>query len=584
MKTQLRTHTCGDLRKEHVGMNVKLSGWTHAVRVYGKLNFLDVRDRYGVTQVVLDERFAQQAKVIRAESVVQVEGTVRARAQGMERQDMKTGDIEIHADNISVLSPSEVLPLDISGKIQSTEDVRLKYRYLDLRRESMQRNVLLRHKVLHATMNYLDAQGFYYITTPLLVKSTPEGARDYVVPSRVHPGKFYALPQSPQIYKQLLMISGFDRYFQFAICLRDEDLRADRQPEHQQLDIEMSFVSQDDIFTVVEGLMHTIWNDTIGVKLKLPFRRVTYKEAIEKYGSDKPDLRFGMCLHTVTEVFANSAFGIFKNVADAQGVIAALCAPKAELSKKKIKKLEELAKSHHAKGLVALKVTQNGGLEGPVAQFLTDNERQALVEKLGAQEGDMLFIVADTPSVARTALGQVRLALGDELQLTKEGEWEFAWIVDFPFFEYNDEKKAWEPAHHPFCMPREEHMQYLENGEHEKVYAQIYDLTLNGVELCSGSIRVSRPDIQRKVFRAIGLSDEVATEKFGFLLEALKYGAPPMGGVGLGVDRITALLCGLHDIREVIAFPKNKNAECPMDGCPGDISTDQLDELGLKRK
>ncbi len=577
----LRTHTCGELNKKLKGKEVVLCGWVDTIRTHGKINFLNIRDRYGYTQVVLNEDLTNIAKDLKNEFVIKVTGIVKERPDKLVKKDWATGEIELHAKSVEILNESDPLPIDISGKITSSDETRLKYRYLDLRQHKNQHFLKIRHKAMKAVMNYLDSENFYHITTPMLVKSTPEGARDYVVPSRINKGKFYALPQSPQLYKQILMVAGFDRYFQFAICLRDEDLRADRQPEHMQIDLEMSFVEKEDVFRIVEGIMKSIWKETIDVDIKAPFKVISHSDARNKYGSDKPDIRFKLELNDVTKLFEKTNFTVFQSVIGKGDVIKALVIPKGgEFSKKEIKKYEELVKIHHAKGLVDIKITDKG-LEGPAVKFFSEEEIVALERELKAKQGDLILIVADKLKVACEALGQARLKAANDLDLIPKDKWEFVWVTDFPLFEYNNDQKKWEPEHHPFCMPKKEHIKFLETGELGKIYCEQYDLSLNGWELLSGSIRINRPDIQEKVFKAIGLSQETAQVKFGFLLDAFKYGAPPHAGAGLGFDRIISMICGSTDIRDVIAFPKNKNAQCPMDSSPSKISDEQMEELGI---
>ncbi|MBU0758729.1 MAG: aspartate--tRNA ligase [Nanoarchaeota archaeon] len=583
----LRTHTCGELRSNHIDKKVTIAGWCNSQRNLGGLIFVDVRDRYGLTQAIFDpehkSKIFELAKSLKREDVIQITGAVRSRGQELKNKAMPTGEIEILADELVILNKSEPLPMDIDGKSNVTEETRLKYRYLDLRRPEMQKNLSMRHSAFKAALNYLDSQKFLHIETPMLMKSTPEGARDYVVPSRVNPGEFYALPQSPQLYKQILMVSGFDRYFQLARCLRDEDLRADRQPEHTQIDLEMSFVEREDVFEVVEGLMKAMWKEVIGVELKTPFVKLSYSDAIEKYGSDKPDLRFGLEMCDVSDIMKNTEFQVYKTIIAEGGKVKCLKVTDSaeKLSRKELDRLAETAKTHKAKGMSWLKVS-GGGAEGSITKFFDESLVRELFEKTEAKNGDTLLFIADSDAeTASKSLGQVRLALGNKLGLIPEGQWKFAWIIDFPLFEWNEEENKWDAMHHMFCSPKKEDLEKLESDT-GNVFCNQYDLTLNGVELCSGSIRINVPEIQERVMKIVGFPKEEAEKRFGFLLEAFRYGAPPHGGVGIGFDRIVALMCGYNDIREVIAFPKNKNAQCPMDGSPAEITERQLKELHIK--
>ena len=580
----LRTNNCGELRKKDINKKIKLCGWVQSYRDHGGVIFIDLRDRWGLTQIVFDpshdKKSHKLAESLRREWVIQAEGKVRFRGKDLINPKLVTGKVEVLADSITILSKSETPPIEIDDNKVAGEEPRSKYRYLDLRRPIMQKNLINRHKAMKSAMNYLDSQDFVHLETPVLMKSTPEGARDYVVPSRVNMGKFYALPQSPQLYKQILMVSGFDRYFQFARCLRDEDLRSDRQPEHTQIDLEMSFVEREDVFEVVEGLMKSMWKDVLKVNVKTPFPKLSWQEAMEKYGSDKPDLRFGLEFIDVTDLMKKSDFNVYKEVIKNKGVVKCLKVPKASnLSRKEIDELIELAKTHHAKGLSWMKIV-NGKAESSITKYFNDKLLAELVKKTKAKTDDLLFFVADKFEVACTALGQVRLAVGEKLNLIKD-EWQFAWIIDFPLFEWNEEEQKWDAMHHMFCSPKKQDIHKLEKDP-GSVLCNQYDLTLNGLELCSGSIRIIDPDLQEKVMKIVGFSKKEAYKRFGFLLEAFKYGVPPHGGVGLGFDRIVALMNGYNDIREVIAFPKNKQAQCIMDGSPGDIDDRQMKELHIK--
>lgn len=601
----LRTHTCGEITKKHIGKKATLCGWIQSRRDHGGVIFVDIRDRYGITQVVFDPSHNaathKRAEHVGREWVLTVAGTVRSRREGMINPRLATGEIEIISDTVEILNQAETPPLEIEDDLIASEDVRLKYRYLDLRRPIMQQRILLKHNIMQAARTFLSENGFLEIETPLLVKPTPEGARDYVVPSRVNPGRFYALPQSPQLYKQLLMISGFDRYFQIARCLRDEDLRQDRQPEFTQIDIEMSFAGQEDIFLVVEGLMKKILA-VANIQLKTPFQRLTYADAMNTYGSDKPDLRIGLELCDVTSAVANAEFSVFKTAIAKSGVVKCLNATSlASLPRNEIDELITLAKTHHAQGLAWAKVTK-GTLESSIAKYLNSTIQQEIIKIAKANDGDLLLFVADKPKIACTALGQVRLSIAQKMTksqkkkeeknassnsntvTTKDAaqtEWAFAWITDFPMFARNEETQSFEAEHHPFCMPKQEHISLLDTAP-ENVLASTYDLVLNGMELLSGSVRIHKPEIQKKIFSIIGLNEKEAEKKFGFLVDAYKFGGPPHCGVGIGLDRLVALLAGTTDIREVIAFPKNKAAQCPMDASPADLDSLQLKDLHIK--
>ncbi len=582
----LRTNTCGELRIQEKGKVVTLCGWMESLRTHGGINFMWLRDRYGITQIVFDEKhnksLSDQVSQLRREDVLQISGTVRYRGDGLVNKNLPTGEIEVLADSLKVLAKADILPMDINNEIPASEEMRLKYRYLDLRRPVMQHNLMMRHKFSHAVREYMLAQHFVEIETPLLMKSTPEGARDYVVPSRVHSGEFYALPQSPQLYKQILMVAGMDRYFQLARCLRDEDLRADRQPEHTQIDIEMSFVQQDDIHALVEEMIKHAFKKAGNIDIHTPFQKIKHTEAMDRYGCDKPDLRFGLELCTVTDIVKHSDFGVFKSAIDAGGIVKAINAEKCGeiFSRKEIDAYVKLATDNRAKGLAYVKVTEHG-FESGIAKFLSKQIQDLLMEKLAAKPGDLLFFCADKPKIVNDVLSKVRNALGSQLGLIDSNKYVFCWIVDFPLFEFNEEEQSWEPAHHMFCMPKEEHMDFLETDP-GKVYCHQYDLVLNGMEMASGSLRINRPEIQERVMRVVGFPKERAQQRFGFLLEAFKYGAPPHGGIGIGLDRMVAMLLKLTDIREVIAFPKNKHAQCPMDGSPSMIDQKQMDELKIK--
>ena len=592
METFKRTRTCGDLRKKDAGSTVILNGWIHRIREHGGITFINLRDRYGITQVVVDADSSEQlqmlAKDLRMEFCIAVEGAVRARPDSMVNADMGTGEIEVVARTIIVLSKSAVLPFMIDEvqkdgtPVIPNEDLRLKYRYLDLRREQMQHHLALRHKVALSVRNYLASHGFYELETPTFIKSTPEGARDYLVPSRLYPGKFYALPQSPQLYKQLLMVSGFDRYFQIARCYRDEDARGDRQPEFTQIDMEMSFVSRDDVLNVTEGMMQTVFKETLNISLPEHFTRIAYDDAIDLYGTDKPDLRFGLQMIDASFMADSGSFQAFKDALPS-GTIKALTVPgQAEAySRKKIEELESVAKIYKAKGLAWMKVASSGELEGGVSKFFEGKSKE-ITEKLSAKAGDLILLCADSNyKIACTALGAVRSKLGKDLCLANPDEFAFAWIIDFPLFEWNEDEHKWDAAHHMFSMPQEKYHATLESDP-ASVKGDLYDLVLNGYELASGSIRIHDPDLQKRIFKIVGFNEEEGQKKFGFLTEAFTYGAPPHGGIAPGLDRLVMLMCKESSIKEVIAFPKNTFAVSPMDDCPSEVDEKQLKELHLR--
>ena len=590
MENMRRTVTCGDLRKENDGKTVILNGWVHRKRDHGGISFINLRDRYGMTQVVVDSdapaELAAIAAELKMEYCLAVEGVVRARPDSMVNPDMPTGTIEVVAKKIEILSKSETLPFVIDEKSNASEDLRLKYRYLDLRSGQMQHHLALRSKVAFATRQYLVERGFYELETPTFIASTPEGARDYLVPSRLYPGKFYALPQSPQLYKQLLMVSGFDKYFQIARCYRDEDARGDRQPEFTQIDIEMSFVNRENILNLIEGLMGYIFKDTLGVTLPAKFNRIAYDDSIDLYGSDKPELRFDMKMQNGAFLADIGSFQAFKDAITAGGKVKALVVPGVaeKYSRKLIEELESTAKIYKAKGLAWMKVAAGAdgkaSLEGGVSKFF-EGKTDEICSKLGAKTGDLLLFVADPKAkIACTALGAVRTRLGKDLGLCEEGRFEFAWIVDFPMFEWNEDENKWDTAHHMFTWPQEKYHATLESDP-GSVKGDLYDLVLNGYELASGSIRIHDPDLQKKIFKIVGFSEEEGMKKFGFLTEAFKYGAPPHGGIAPGLDRLVMLMAGETSIKEVIAFPKNSFAISPMDDCPSEVDQKQLNELHL---
>ncbi len=593
METMKRTHTCGDLRKSDANKTVTLNGWIHRIREHGGIAFINLRDRYGITQVVIDTNvtpeLADLAKDLRMETCVAVEGLVNARPDSMVNKDMLTGEIELIAKNIEVLSHCDVLPFMIDEvqkdgtPVVPNEDLRLKYRYLDLRTQHMQHHLALRHKVALSVRNYLSSNNFFEIETPTFIKSTPEGARDYLVPSRLYPGHFYALPQSPQLYKQILMVSGFDRYFQIARCYRDEDARGDRQPEFTQIDMEMSFVSRDDVLGMTEGMMKAVFKDSLNVELQTPFMRLAYDDAIELYGTDKPELRFDMKLQDADFMADLGDFQAFKDaLSGGKGGIKALVVEgQAEkYSRKLIEDLESTAKIYKAKGLGWMKVGA-AGLEGGISKFF-EGKTDDVCSAFGAKAGDLVLFVADTSrKVACTALGAVRTRLGKDLNLCDADKFAFAWIIDFPMFEFNEEENKWDTAHHMFTMPQEKYHATLESNPGE-VKGDLYDLVLNGYELASGSIRIHDPDLQKRIFKIVGFDEKEGEKKFGFLTESFKYGAPPHGGIAPGLDRLVMLMCKETSIKEVIAFPKNSFAQSPMDECPSLVDEDQMRDLHLQ--
>lgn len=584
MGTLRRTVYCADLSKNDVGKTVTVAGWVQRQRDLGQLIFVDLRDRTGIVQLAFDDKTEKtvfdKAFSLRSEFVVMAKGEVRERSSV--NKEIKTGEIEIAVDEIKILGLSETPPFEILSDTKANEELRLKYRYLDLRRENLQNNIIMRDRIIKSIREYYSDNGFIEIETPILVKSTPEGARDYLVPSRVHNGNFYALPQSPQLYKQLLMLSGFDRYMQIARCFRDEDLRADRQPEFTQIDLEMSFVDMEDVLSVNEGFVKKLFKDILNVDVALPLQRMKYTEAMELYGSDKPDVRFDMKITDLTDIVKDCGFGVFADCAKNGGNIRCITAKNAAsvLTRKEIDKLTEHAKGIGAKGLAFIRWAD----EMPscsFSKFLTEQEMQDILTRAGAEKGDVVLIVADKKKTVLSVLGALRLVVADKIGIIPKDEFKFLWITEFPFFEYNEETGKYDAMHHPFTSPMDECIQYL-HSDPEKVFAKAYDLVLNGVELASGSIRITDPDLQKKMFSSLGLSDEEAHQKFGFLTDAFKYGAPPHGGMGLGLDRLIMIMLGCDSIRDVIAFPKVANASELMSGAPSEVDDIQLKELGIK--
>jgi len=582
-----KTHTCGELRSTHIGQQVTLAGWVHRRRDHGGVTFLDLRDRYGLVQVTLNPDLPKEsldiATGIRFEWVLQIEGVVQKRPTGMENAKMGTGEIEVIARQVKVLNPAKTLPFMVSGDNDlPDENMRLKYRYLDLRRERMIRNMTLRHKVVKFMRDFLDKRNFIEIETPILFKATPEGARDYLVPSRIYPGQFYALPQSPQQLKQLLMVAGMDRYFQIARCFRDEDLRGDRQPEFTQLDLEMSFVQRDDVLALVEEL-YTEMLPAVAPHKKLlssPWPKFSYREIVEKYGTDKPDLRFGTELIDVSDIFASSDFRVFQSAIEAGGVIKCIVAAGcAEYSRKEVDALTESARGLGARGLATLAVTGEG-VKGTAAKFVTTEEVEAVKSRVGAQAGDLILFAADSRAVVNKVLGGLRVIFRDKLDLADENLMAFAWVVDFPMFAWNEEEKKWDAEHHPFTMPQLDDLPKFETNPGD-ILSDAYDMVCNGYEMASGSIRIHRSDIQLKVFELLGLSGDQIEQKFGHMLEAFEYGAPPHGGMAPGIDRLVMLLADEPNIREVIAFPKNQTGRDVMADAPSEVDPKQLKELHI---
>lgn len=575
----MRTHTCGELTPKHEGKEVTLVGWVNKWRDHGGVLFLDLGDRYGITQVVLppDNKALQESgRNLRAEWVLRVRGEVRRRPEGMANPSMPTGEIEVVATDLEVLNPSKSPPFVIQDEVKATEESRLKYRFLDLRRAPMKEAIVVRHRVSQTIRTYLDQRGFLEVETPILTRSTPEGARDYLVPSRVHPGKFYCLAQSPQLYKQLLMVAGFDRYYQFARCFRDEDQRKDRQPEHTQIDIELSFVDEEEIFSLVEGMLTEVFRETRGVELETPFRRLTHSEAMARYGTDKPDLRFGLQLQDLTQLSGQSDYSILKKAQVVKGVLVP-----ADLSRKEVDSLEEhIRQTYGAPGLVWMKF-KNGEVSGPPVKFFSKEALQGLKEELKVAEPATLLIVGGEPKAVSTSLGWVRGEVTRKLNLLPEDEFKFCWITEFPLFEWSEEEERWVASHHIFSMPMEEDLPLLDK-EPGKVRARLYDLVCNGLELASGSIRNHRRDVQERVMEVLGISKEEAESRFGFLLNALEYGAPPHGGIAPGLDRIVALVAGFEAISDVIPFPKTLTATALLEGAPSEVTKEQLEELHIR--
>lgn len=581
-----RTVYCGELRTADIGKEVTVCGWVAKQRDLGALIFVDLRDRTGIVQLAFDENtdkeIFEKAFAVRSEFVLMAKGIVRERSS--KNSEIPTGDIEIDVKDLRVLSKSETPPFDITENCQTAELTRLKYRYLDLRRPDLQKNILFRHKVAKITRDYFDENGFIEIETPMLIKSTPEGARDFLVPSRIHQGSFYALPQSPQLYKQLSMVAGFDRYMQIARCFRDEDLRADRQPEFTQIDLEMSFVDMEDVLKIGEGYIARVFKEALGVDIPLPLPRLTYKEAMERYGSDKPDTRFGMEIFDLTDIVKDCGFSVFSSAVAGGGSVRGITAKNAvkTYTRKEIDKLTEFARGIGAKGLAWIRLTDDG-IASSFAKFMSEEEMNAIIEKAGAEKGDVIFIIADTKnSSVLSVLGAIRNEAAKKLDIIGDG-YNLLWIVEFPFFDWDEELQQFVAMHHPFTAPLAECLPYLETDK-ASVRAEAYDLVLNGIELSSGSIRITDPELQDRIFKLLGLSEEEAQQKFGYLLDAFKFGPPPHGGMGIGLDRLIMQLLKADSLRDVIAFPKVQNASEPMTECPSIVDNAQLDELGIGLK
>ncbi|WP_297474033.1 aspartate--tRNA ligase [Persephonella sp.] len=588
-----RDYFCGELTENNIGDEVRLLGWADSVRDHGGVIFINLRDKEGIVQIVIDpskspEKAYEKAKKVRSEYVLAVRGRVNRRPAGTENPKLKTGNIEVAVEELRILNTCDILPFPIEDNINVHEEVRLKYRYLDIRRPQMLKNLILRHEVYQATREYLAGHGFLEVETPMLTKSTPEGARDFLVPSRLEHGKFYALPQSPQLFKQILMVAGIERYFQIVKCFRDEDLRKDRQPEFTQIDFEMSFVDEEDVIAVSEGLVHYLFKKILGIEISLPIKRMSYEEAINRYGTDKPDLRYGLELKDLTDLAKEVEFKVFRSVADSGGLVKGInIKGGSKLSRKEIDDLTEYAQKFGAKGMAWIKINEDGSFQSPIVKFFSDQQMQQIKNIMEGENGDLLIFIADTPEITHRVLGFLRKHIAEKLDLIPEGKWEFVWIVDFPLLEWDEEENRLVALHHPFTSPKEEDIDRLDEAINNKQIAlsfksRAYDLVLNGEEIAGGSIRIHRPDVQKKIFELIGISDEEAEERFGFLVNALKYGAPPHGGLAFGLDRLVALMTGSDSIREVIAFPKTQKGICPLTQAPDYVREEQLEELGIE--
>ncbi len=581
-----RTHSCNDLGLSNIGEEVILMGWVLRRRDHGGVIFIDLRDRHGLTQIVLNPEVNPEAHAkahkIRSEWVLAIRGKVTARFEGMANAKLATGEIEIFADELRILNTSETPPFPLDEESDISENLRLQYRYMDLRRPEMAGKLYQRHKAVQSIRNYLNDNDFLEVETPMLTRSTPEGARDYLVPSRVNAGKFYALPQSPQLFKQLLMIAGMDRYYQIVKCFRDEDLRADRQPEFTQIDMELSFMTEEQIIEITEGMIAKLFQDTLAIDVAPPFHRISYDEAMERFGTDRPDTRFGFELVDLTEIAKTCSFKVFRSIADGDGTVRAINAKGcASFSRKDLDNLTEYVAQFGAKGLAWVKMKADGEWQSPIAKFFSDEERAAMTTALDAKEGDLLFFGADKPSVVFPVLGELRVELARRLELLDKSNFNFVWVTDFPLMEYDDNKKRFQALHHPFTAPKDEDLDKLESDP-GSVYSQAYDLVLNGTEIGGGSIRIHQRDVQAKVLQALSIDEEEANDKFGFLLRALELGAPPHGGLAFGLDRLLMIITGSSSIRDVIAFPKTQRATCPLTEAPAGVSRKQLTELYLR--
>ncbi len=586
MGTLRRTHHCNVLGKNNVGEEVILMGWVLRRRDHGGVIFIDLRDRRGITQVVFNPEVNPEvhtkAHQIRSEWVLAVRGKVEARPGDMANPKLTTGEIEVLVDELRILNKSETPPFPLDEEADVSDNIRLQYRYLDLRRPEMGANLIMRHKAVQAIRNYLNENDFLDIETPMLTRSTPEGARDYLVPSRVNAGKFYALPQSPQLFKQLLMMAGMDRYYQIVKCFRDEDLRADRQPEFTQIDMEMSFVEEEQVIDVTEGMIQALFQSTLGIDVAPPFNRITYDEAMGRFGTDRPDMRFGLELTDLTEIASTCSFKVFRGVADSGGTVRAINAKGcATFSRKDLDNLTDYVLQFGAKGLAWVKMKEGGEWQSPIGKFFSAEEREAMNARLGAEEGDLLFFGADKPAVVFQSLGELRVELARKLDIVKEGKFNFTWVTDFPLVEYDEKEKRFQALHHPFTAPRADHIDKLALDP-AAVYSRAYDLVLNGTEIGGGSIRIHQRDVQQKVLKALGISEEEANQKFGFLLRSLELGAPPHGGIAFGLDRLLMIITGGSSIRNVIAFPKTQKATCPLTEAPASVARKQLTELYLQ--
>ena len=586
MKGLHRTCRCAEVTKDMVGSKVTLMGWVQKARNKGGLVFVDLRDRSGIMQVIfengsIDQEGFEKAGKLRSEFVIAVTGTVENRG-GAVNENLATGALELRAESLRILAESEVPPFPIEENSKTKDEIRLKYRYLDLRRPDLQRNLMMKSKVMMLTRKFFTDEGFLEVETPMLGKSTPEGARDYLVPSRIHPGSFYGLPQSPQLYKQLLMCSGYDRYIQIARCFRDEDLRADRQPEFTQIDMELSFVDVDDVIDVNERFLAYLFKEVLDVDVKLPIQRITWQEAMDRFGSDKPDMRFGMELHDVSEVVKDCGFVVFKNALEAGGSVRGINAEgQGSMPRKKIDALVDFAKGYGAKGLAYIAIHEDGSYKSSFAKFMTEDQMNALVKAMDGEAGDLLLFAADRNKIVWNVLGALRVELADQMGLLDKSDYKFLWVTEFPQFEWSDEEERYVAMHHPFTMPMDEDLDMLETNP-GAVRAKAYDIVLNGTEIGGGSVRIHQADVQSRMFKALGLTDEVANEKFGFLLDAFKYGVPPHAGLAYGLDRLVMLMAKRDSIRDVIAFPKVKDASCLLTNAPDVVDAKQLDELSIK--